>query len=409
MKNLRRLSQIAFLLLFIVLFIQTQYRGTNELGLPVKLFLDFDPLIALVSLLASHTLRLAFVFSLFIVTATLFFGRFFCGWVCPLGTLNTIIGYFRMKALSPGKNEGRYPSLRPIKYYILVFVIVAAIFGWNSSGFFDPISLTIRSLTIGYNPVAIKITASILQGIYNTGIPGLSRAADTAYTALSGSLLAFEQPVFRQTIFIGMIFTAILLLNLVAPRFWCRYLCPLGALLGLLGRWQIGARVVLDEEKCISCRKCVVSCQGDASPFPAGAWGSMECLTCQNCKDVCPVGAIEIKWTREKSSTGNVDLERRWLLAGLVGAVAAVPAVTASTSSKRLDPLLIRPPGAVAENEFLERCIKCGECMKVCLTNGLQPTLTEAGLEGLWTPILVPRLGYCEYNCNLCSQVCPTG
>jgi Pyruvate/2-oxoacid:ferredoxin oxidoreductase delta subunit len=47
--------------------------------------------------------------------------------------------------------------------------------------------------------------------------------------------------------------------------------------------------------------------------------------------------------------------------------------------------------------------------MKVCLTNGLQPALTQAGFEGLWTPMLVPRLGYCEYNCNLCSQVCPTG
>jgi ferredoxin len=46
--------------------------------------------------------------------------------------------------------------------------------------------------------------------------------------------------------------------------------------------------------------------------------------------------------------------------------------------------------------------------MKVCLTNGLQPALVEAGLEGLWTPRLVPRIGYCEYNCTLCGQVCPT-
>jgi ferredoxin len=47
--------------------------------------------------------------------------------------------------------------------------------------------------------------------------------------------------------------------------------------------------------------------------------------------------------------------------------------------------------------------------MKVCTTNGLQPALLEAGLEGLWTPVLVPRIGYCEYNCTLCGQVCPTG
>jgi Pyruvate/2-oxoacid:ferredoxin oxidoreductase delta subunit len=47
--------------------------------------------------------------------------------------------------------------------------------------------------------------------------------------------------------------------------------------------------------------------------------------------------------------------------------------------------------------------------MKVCITGGLQPTLLQAGAEGIWTPVLVPRIGYCEYNCTLCGQVCPTG
>jgi len=47
--------------------------------------------------------------------------------------------------------------------------------------------------------------------------------------------------------------------------------------------------------------------------------------------------------------------------------------------------------------------------MKVCLTGGLQPALLEGGFEGLWTPILVSRIGYCEYRCTLCGQVCPTG
>lgn len=73
------------------------------------------------------------------------------------------------------------------------------------------------------------------------------------------------------------------------------------------------------------------------------------------------------------------------------------------------NPSLIRPPGALPEKEFLQRCIRCGECMKVCATNGLHPATFEAGIEGMWTPILIPELGYCEYNCTLCGQVCPTG
>ena len=68
--------------------------------------------------------------------------------------------------------------------------------------------------------------------------------------------------------------------------------------------------------------------------------------------------------------------------------------------------LLIRPPGALPEDEFVNRCIRCSECMKVCPTGGLQPALTEAGFAGLWTPVLVPKIGECTQNCNLCSQVC---
>jgi ferredoxin len=77
--------------------------------------------------------------------------------------------------------------------------------------------------------------------------------------------------------------------------------------------------------------------------------------------------------------------------------------------NKYPNPSLIRPPGAVGEKEFLQRCVRCGECMKVCLTNAIQPTFTEAGLEGMFTPRLDMKAGYCEYSCTLCGQVCPTG
>jgi formate hydrogenlyase subunit 6/NADH:ubiquinone oxidoreductase subunit I len=47
--------------------------------------------------------------------------------------------------------------------------------------------------------------------------------------------------------------------------------------------------------------------------------------------------------------------------------------------------------------------------MKVCVGNGLHPAGLEDGPLGLWAPVLRPRLGYCEYECTLCGQVCPTG
>jgi len=104
------------------------------------------------------------------------------------------------------------------------------------------------------------------------------------------------------------------------------------------------------------------------------------------------------------------DLRRRKLLSGVVAGAAIMP-LARSTSGFAVErhERLLRPPGALDEEHFLERCIRCGECMKVCPNNALHPTLTEAGLEGLWTPVLVPRTGYCEASCVLCSQVCPTG
>jgi ferredoxin len=61
------------------------------------------------------------------------------------------------------------------------------------------------------------------------------------------------------------------------------------------------------------------------------------------------------------------------------------------------------------EAEFLSACIRCGACFDVCPTSGLQPALTQAGASGLWTPVLQPRLGFCDYTCTACGHVCPTG
>jgi formate hydrogenlyase subunit 6/NADH:ubiquinone oxidoreductase subunit I len=74
------------------------------------------------------------------------------------------------------------------------------------------------------------------------------------------------------------------------------------------------------------------------------------------------------------------------------------------------NPSVIRPPGALHEEDFLARCIKCGQCMRLCPTNIIQPAALEAGVEGLWTPILNFRIGTsgCQLNCVACGHICPT-
>lgn len=112
---------------------------------------------------------------------------------------------------------------------------------------------------------------------------------------------------------------------------------------------------------------------------------------------------------RPPKQTG-LDLKRRGLIFGAAAGVGGVLLVRTGAlgEGKTFSPELIRPPGSLGEDDFLSRCIRCSECMKVCPTNAIQPAVLEGGFEALWTPVLKMRLGYCEYECNLCSQVCPT-
>jgi len=197
-------------------------------------------------------------------------------------------------------------------------------------------------------------------------------------------------------------------MNLFEKRFWCRYLCPLGALLGIFSRHALLTRSV--SEGCTSCGVCRKICPSGAVVDREGRWRGSECLYCMDCEDLCPEGAIRFGW-RKGGESLPIDLSRRNVFTSLIAGVSVVPLLRIAPQPREgwFHPTLIRPPGAVEEGEFLRRCVRCGECMKVCITNGLQPTLFEAGLEGIWTPRLVPKIGYCEFRCTLCGQVCPTG
>jgi MauM/NapG family ferredoxin protein len=143
-----------------------------------------------------------------------------------------------------------------------------------------------------------------------------------------------------------------------------------------------------------------------------------ECITCLRCREVCPEQAVSFQVTRKGPvMSKEVDLARRSVLgAGAAGMAMAAFAMTnlhhlhGHESPRALrSSRLIRPPGALPETDFQARCMRCGECIKACLTNTLQPVWLEAGLSGLWTPKVTARLAGCEQGCAVCGQVCPTG
>lgn len=399
MRRLRIASQIIFFIIFLILFVFTKSDAADSTITDVSPVFYIDPLISITKLFADHSLSILFLLSLLTIILTIFTGRSFCGWVCPLGTLNDIAGRLRKK----GKELLRIRYLE-FKYIILVFLLILSLTGINLSGFFDPLSLTIRSFTIFFYPLYNLIIHNtyefFMRVFYNSDI------LPSIYSSLKRYLIENQSLYFYQSLLIGSIFFAILFLNFISRRFWCRYICPLGALLGIISRYAFIKR---EERACTECGICETRCHGGAMVIENDRENRSECILCMNCQSLCPEDSISFRF-QSRLNYGGVDLDKRRMIISAGSSLLFYPLFKSSLSSSSSfhSPVLIRPPGSVREDIFLKRCIRCGACMKVCITNGLQPTLLEAGLEGMWTPHLIFRIGHCEYNCNLCSQVCPT-
>ena len=415
--RLRWYSQVFFFALFLFLLLRTGFSGSLHAGgsdirlpYPVQLFFQLDPLVALSNALSSRALYHGLLWSLMVLIPTMLLGRFFCGWICPLGSIHHFFSSLRSER-KRGKQlieSNRYKRWQTTKYYLLVAVLIAALLGTGIVGWLDPFSLLVRSLGLSILPGANYVLNAVLGALERSRFAPVQMVAGVLHFILSALLLSFKQPYFRQGIWLGIIFIFLLALNFRVTRFWCRAICPLGALLGIVSRWSV-LGLVKTPEHCENCNRCMLRCQGGDDPVGGVPWRQAECHLCLNCVDECPEHGLQFKFFSAQKSMGT-NLQRRKVLTGLAAGAAAVPLLrsTPGFAVERHERLL-RPPGALDEEYFLSRCIRCGECMKVCPNNALQPALTEAGLEGLWTPVLVPRIGYCETSCVLCSEVCPTG
>ena len=378
-RNIRRIYQVFFFLLFVALLYAASYGSIRTF--PVSLFLEADPLLALGSAMASHVVFAGMILSLSVVGITLIFGRVFCSWICPLGILNHVVSALpsvlkrRARMLS---NEWR--KIYQTKYYVLVALLVLSAFGVLQVGLLDPIALTVRTFAV-------------------TIFPGLQKAGVPIYAT---------QPHFLGGWFVGLLFVVIIAANRFVVRLWCRLLCPLGALLGLLAKFSL-LRIHKNPEACLKCHKCTEDCHGACDPHDKIR--TSECVMCLNCLASCPQGGLSYGFLPPQDNEAPApDLDRRKTVAALASGVALAPILRTSHGVEAgADHDVIRPPGSLAEVDFAAKCVKCGACMRSCPTGVLQPASMEAGFEGLWTPILRYDVGSCTHTCNLCSQICPTG
>lgn len=400
LRRVRQGVQLLCLLGFLWLFLQTEYRGTDELAWPVSLLFRLDPLAALAAALAPGPFGWKLLWpALLLLLLTACFGRFFCGWICPLGTTLDGLG----RAMGRGRSTPA-PAWRRVKYFLLLALSAAALFGVQLLGIFDPLAIFLRTLTIALYPAWNLLWNDAFDLLYEQRVPLLSPAAEAAWPFFRDRLLAFHPPAFTLALFTLLVFLAIVLLERLERRFWCKNLCPLGALLGLCSRHALLTRT--PSGACAGCAECLQNCRMAA--ISSQGRSKQQCVLCLDCAGFCPQEKVVFQLAAHQPSPG-IDLTRRGTLTALATGLLIAPAVRLTPDPSRQNGYLLRPPGAVAEGEFLSRCIRCGECMKVCIGRALHPAFLQAGAAGIWTPLLIARIGYCEFNCTLCGQVCPTG
>jgi MauM/NapG family ferredoxin protein len=365
-RVLRWLIQLAFLLLFVVLFARIRYGASPALS---DVFFHIDPLVFFVTSVATRAILAASLLSLIVVMATFLVGRFFCGFVCPLGTTIDLDDAV-LRRRSP-----RATNWRRGKFFTLVFLLVAAAAGASFVGFFDPLAILSRSLTLVFYP---------------------------AVSHFIGLVSNLRPAVFTETLLALLSLLLILGLGYIAPRFWCRNLCPLGGLLGFVSQFSLFKFSFRGD--CKACGLCEKACPTGAIDSSQQKTDAAECIGCLECLRACPDRTIRFG---VRPAPQSVDVGRREAIVALGSALVAAP-LARSIVHRKLQGRLLRPPGSIPEPDFLNACIHCGRCMKACPTNGLQPAVLESGFDGLWTPRLVPRIGACEKSCNFCGQVCPT-
>ncbi|MHC4176317.1 MAG: 4Fe-4S binding protein [Planctomycetota bacterium] len=381
-----------------------QSLGTGQ-SLAAEAFLMIDPLVSISTALAARSQFWALSFAdtmlwwslgcaAAVLLICLVIPRGFCGYVCPMGTLIDLFDW------AVGRWAGRLRVGSDgwwvhVKYYLLLATLIGSLCGVLLSGFVSAIPILTRGTAFLLTPLQL----------------GLERGWHQVPPLGPGHVLSI------------VLFLAVLGLGVLRPRFWCKYVCPTGAVFSVANHLRLTQRKV--ESSCVGCNCCVEICPFDAIK-PDFTTRVTDCTFCQTCGGACPVHAIKFvsRWHKADlraagdPPTGESAIGRRGFLAATIGGAtgclggAGAAAIVGATGA-RLEAAAafrpVRPPGSVSEEAFLQMCIRCGQCFQACPNSVLQPLGFQQGLEGLWTPQVVADWSGCEPSCSNCGQVCPTG
>ena len=307
-----RVSQLIFLVIFVILFIGTEYRGKDEISVAINSFFRADPLVTISYILAVKTMTILLIPGIMMILATAILGRFFCGWICPLGTIIDLVTGTIRKTVPVKFLKGR------LKYYLLFILLAAALFNVNLAGIFDPIAILVRAFTFFLYPLFGYSIRSGWTGLY--ALLGEKREhLDFLFAFLQNYVLPFRETFYPLAFLSLIFFIGILFLERYEKRNWCKNLCPLGALLGIIGNFSIFRRI--PGKLCADCGKCEEICP---TGFDTEILQKGDCILCMDCRLQCAFKRVRFSLKRipgqkEGKAGGTAPvLERRVFIGSLL-------------------------------------------------------------------------------------------
>ncbi len=341
-----------------------------------------------------------------VLILTILFGRIYCSFICPLGTLQDLISHTSKKT-GPKKFYGPLQTHKKVHIAFLAVVtapvMVGSIFAVT---LLDPYSNFGRLVQSLFRPIVL--------------------AGNNVVAALLGYFNRFDlYPVALQPVAIATLVFPLLFLSLVGwmsfqhGRLYCNSICPVGALLRVFARFSL-FKISIVPERCKSCQLCQRVCKAGCIDRKAKQVDFERCVGCFNCLTTCPSDGIVFSLSKRNPATRKLavnESRRSFVLAGpllwfsqaIAGDTTKVIKPQKESTVPEQKHFAVTPPGSIGLKHFTRTCTACQLCVSSCPSQVLQPSVLQYGLGGLLQPTMDFTTAYCNFECTRCTDVCPAG
>ena len=340
-----------------------------------------------------------------VLILTLFFGRVYCSTICPLGTLQDVIGFLGRRIRK--RHSYQYSAPRnAIRYVILALTVVFLIAGTGLMlNLLDPFSTFGRIFSNLVRPVVLSMNNLAAMVLEPMGVHAFYRIPWPVIAPLSVGVA------------IAML-VLVVLLSVKHGRLYCNTVCPVGALLGLIARFSL-FRITVDSDACTGCKLCERACKAGCIDIRNNSVDATRCVGCYNCFAVCRDNALRLErgW-RLTPRSPQPEQDRRSFIRNSMLWLIGFSAITERTnevlqSKPTTIPIPptspVSPPGSISIAHFTSTCTACHLCVSICPSRVLVPSFLEFGLSGMMQPRMNYQAGHCDYDCMACMDVCPSG